>query len=78
MKYNVGDLIVFDDQLTNQTYTGIISKIVKHKDWFGGGYYDVIWEYPENFCGIKEDQTAFGLMDNWVKSKEAVIYPVIK
>lgn len=79
MKYNVGDLVIFNNRDYHQIYTGIITDIVKHKDWYGGGYYIFHWEYAENFSRIKDDtKVGFSLLTDWVKNKEAIIYSVVK
>jgi len=76
--YNIGDLVIFNDKHANQKYTGIITNSTKEKDWWGGGYYTIVWEYPENYQGTKDKKVSFEQLRDWAQNKEAVVYPVIK
>ena len=78
MTYNIGDLVVFIDKTINRKYTGLITDSTKSKHWWGGGYYTLIWEYPENYQGIKDDKVSFEQLRDWVNDKEADIYPARK
>ena len=76
--YNIGDLVVFNDLFLNTKYTGIIIDTVKDKHWWGGGYYVLGWEYPQNFQGTKDNKASFEQLRDWVNDKEVEVYPVRK
>jgi hypothetical protein len=77
--YNVGDLLIFNDLFSQQTYTGIITHVIKDdSSWSGGGYYILHWEYPDNYDGIEDNKASFDLVKVWVKNGEAAIYPAIR
>lgn len=79
MKCDVGDLVIYEDLLAQQTYRGIVTGVINNNvEWSGGGYYVIHWDYPDDFQGFKDDKTSFDLMKVWIKNREAVIFPVVK
>ena len=79
MIYDVGDLLIFNDLFSLQTYTGIITHVINDdSSWSDGGYYILHWEYPDNYDGIEDNKASFDLVKVWVKNGEAIIYPAIK
>lgn len=77
MKYDIGDLVIVNNPMF-LVYNGVIIDRINNNDWYGGGYYLFHWEYYDNYDQTKDNKVGFSLLNDWVRNKEVIVYPVAK
>jgi hypothetical protein len=71
-KYNLlkqGDFILFENDEDYITYFGIVLSVCSDEDWWGGGYYKILWAGKP-----QHEPISFMLVNRWREDSLAKIY----